>query len=76
MICKYCDNAKCNLFTNDFAEARCIDMDSCPYRKPITNADRVRSMTDEELACFIRDQIIDRNIGIPTETWLEWLRME
>lgn len=44
--------------------------------KPITNADRIRSMTDEELAEFIRDQIIDRNIGIPTETWLDWLKQE
>ena len=45
-------------------------------RKPITNGDRMRGMTDEELAMFIRDQIIDRNIGIPSETWLEWLKQE
>lgn len=45
-----------------------------PKRK--TNADRIRAMTDEELAEFIRDQIIDRNIGIPTETWLDWLKQE
>ena len=44
--------------------------------KPITNADRIRAMTDEELAEFIRDQIIDRNMGIPSETWLDWLRQE
>lgn len=42
----------------------------------MTNADRIRSMTDEELAEWIRDQIIDRNIGIPSETWLEWLKKE
>lgn len=42
--------------------------------KPVTNADRIRSMTDEELAMWIRDQIIDRNIGIPSETWLAWLQ--
>lgn len=41
---------------------------------PCTNADRLRQMSDEELAVFIRDQIIDRNIGIPTETWLSWLK--
>jgi len=45
-------------------------------RKPITNGDIIRGMTDEELAMFIRDQIIDRNIGIPSETWLEWLKQE
>ena len=44
--------------------------------KPITNADRIRAMPDEELAAFIRDLIIDRNIGIPSETWLDWLRQE
>lgn len=41
-----------------------------------TNADRIRAMTDEELAVWIRDQIIDRNIGVPSETWLEWLKQE
>lgn len=45
-------------------------------RKPVTRADELRAMTDEELAAFIRDQIIDRNIGIPTETWLDWLKRE
>lgn len=44
--------------------------------KPKTHADRIRAMSDEELARFIHDQIIDRNIGIPTETWLDWLRQE
>jgi hypothetical protein len=41
-----------------------------------TNADRLRAMTDEELAQWIRDQIIDRNIGIPSEAWLDWLKQE
>lgn len=44
--------------------------------KPITNADRIRSMKDEELAGFISMQIIDRNIGVPVESWLDWLRQE
>ena len=41
-----------------------------------TNADRIRSMTDEELAGFISSQIIDRNIGVPVESWLDWLKQE
>ena len=45
-------------------------------RIPITNADRIRSMTDEELAEFIRSQIIARNIGLPVEAWLDWLRKD
>lgn len=66
----------------------CGEWPDCPWKtdpeimcgeyhpKPMTNADKIRSMTDEELAMFIRDQIIDRNIGIPSETWLDWLRQE
>lgn len=46
------------------------------YTPRMTNADRIRAMTDEELAVFISDQIIDRNIGIPSETWLDWLKQE
>lgn len=55
-----------------------IDKEFCRsdigYVIPKTNADRLRQMSDEELAVFIRDQIIDRNIGIPTEAWLSWLK--
>lgn len=42
----------------------------------LTNADRIRSMKDEELAGFISMQIIDRNIGVPVESWLDWLKQE
>ena len=32
----------------------------CPYRtEPITNADRIRAMTDEELAKFIANKIVN-----------------
>lgn len=55
--------------------SECFDNDKWQTMKP-TNADRIRSMTDEELAEWIRDQIIDRNIGIPSETWLDWLKEE
>lgn len=56
-----------------FAEKTCPNF---VEPKPIRHADRIRAMTDEELAVFIRDLIIDRNIGIPSETWLDWLRQE
>ena len=33
----------------------------CPYRtEPITNADRIRAMSDEELAKFIREPFCDK----------------
>lgn len=37
-----------------------------------TNADRVRSMTDEELA----DWLIMNGNGSDYQTWLNWLRQE
>ena len=60
-----------------------IPYDDCPQEKPKqTNADRIRAMSDEELADFfdsivqdwhqgtaqIRDRIID--------SWLNWLKEE
>lgn len=61
--------------------ARCAlnyDGDNCRRSRTVepTNADRIRSMTDEELAGFIYSQIIDRNIGVPVEAWLDWLKKE
>lgn len=76
MICKkcvhesYCDMAKFGGHVPPITA--CLKFET----KSLTNADRLRAMTDEELAGFIRDQIIDRNIGIPTETWLDWLKKE
>ena len=49
---------------------------SAKSKTPRTNADKLRAMSDEELAEFICDQIIDRNIGIPPEAWLDWMRQE
>lgn len=44
------------------------DFDDCEEKKP-TNADHIRSMTDEELAEFLES--ISRN-----ELWFEWLKEE
>ena len=40
--------------------------------KPITNADRIRAMTDEELA----DWLIMNGNGSDYKTWLDWLKEE
>lgn len=49
----------------------------------MTNADKIRSMTDEELATFIKDTINTqyRHLGLPglRESggyWLDWLRQD
>ena len=44
--------------------------------KPRTKYYKIRSMSIEELARFIHDQIIDRNIGLSVNDWLDWLRQE
>lgn len=48
----------------------------CKYYVVATNADRIRSMSDEELAEWICSLIIDRYIGVPVEAWLDWLEQE
>lgn len=74
--CKHRINAKCTLFSNEWAESRChikSEMD-CPYHDPvsITNADRIRAMTDEELA----DWFDERCDCAPPYGWLDWLKQE
>jgi hypothetical protein len=54
--------------------------------KPLTNADRIRSMTDEELAkmmahgncgyCKIHDYCFSRKGVDCDEAWLDWLKEE
>ena len=52
-------------------------------RKPITNADRIRSMSDEELADFITDDMCGLICGDPLacegqckQKMLDWLKEE
>ena len=52
-------------------------------RKPITNADRIRSMSDEELADFITDDMCGLLCGDPLacegqckQKMLDWLKEE
>lgn len=52
-----------------------LDMErNCEHYKAMTNADRIRSMTDEELAdVFIQFNISTR---MSKNDWLEWLQEE
>ena len=54
------------------------DMCNIKYYEPITNADRIRAMTDEELADFLQDVAMQGGIdlGGRLTTWLDWLRQE
>lgn len=58
----------------------CVVSATIPEVKPQTNADRIRSMTDEELAEWIyTDGCCQEgkcsNVGCK-ECWLEWLKQE
>ena len=46
--------------------------------KPQTNADRIRAMSDEELAEFIAPLVTVTKVGeeLAKERWLEWLKRE
>jgi hypothetical protein len=47
----------------------------CPYRtKPQTNADRIRAMSDEELAVFLRTVEYDVEQFPFVQDWDKWLK--
>ena len=48
----------------------CIDFDEC---KPMTNADRIRAMSDEELAELLEEMTYD-SMEHRAEYWLRWLK--
>ena len=82
MNCKYC-RANCIGAKQDREIALCLG-----YDPPKTNADRIRSMTDEDLAdlfCRIQYDVSDYYCGghsceptLPTgkESWLNWMKQE
>lgn len=61
--CKECHNMKCVFVTGERED---IDTSECSDFRPMTNADRIRSMSDEELADFLL-HICDWN-------WRDWLK--
>ena len=85
MNMKCCENCK-HKYGNEFTEPcrSCTDIDDKgrPVKwEPMTHADQLRSMTDEELAGWILRQVCcpDDRDGCRsscTECWLEWLREE
>lgn len=75
MNCKYC-RANCTGAKQDREIALCLG-----YDPPKTNADRIRSMTDEELAEWFAGHdaglvanVLNNDYVEPTKDgWLEWL---
>lgn len=64
MNCKTCTGPCCLNGSNHEGD--------CEGYKPMTNADRIRDMTDEELA----EWIAGRAPGTSADIWLDWLRQE
>lgn len=60
--CVYYDNGKCQNFSDDHYTAWC-DFDQCEHITP-SNGDRIRSMSDEELAEFLRGVYDDESCGV------------
>lgn len=73
MNCKYCQNEKCIMrgIPNEF-HRKCPDAIA-------TNADRIRAMTDEELAEYLDGVCHDlwqMFVKDPQKMWLDWLKQE
>lgn len=70
---KNCTGIFCPMQYDKVDPATCQAVDYCPQATPPkTNADRIRAMTNEELAAWLDDRSI-----IPCkEVWLDWLKQE
>ena len=81
----------CNICVNGklpFDSATCVECGlSRKNYKPITNADKIRAMTDEELAgwmannvdcqyCSVRSEWCTESEAACKRNWLDWLRQE
>lgn len=77
-ICVNCvHKGTCTLVS--YYEAQGEHVVKCGKRKPITHADRIRAMSDEELAkkmSGLESFALTCGGGWPPEKWLEWLRQE
>lgn len=75
-----CTGRNCPMQNGSVDPAHCL-ADECPYvTKPLTNADRIRAMTDEELAeiieCQDSRQWDECYQGDCKECLLDWLKQE
>ena len=76
-VCKYINDGICLLHSEPLYKEPCHE-GPCPDHQSLTNADRIRAMTDEELAEFINKHDCHTNLyGYdPEEAILVWLKKE
>ena len=69
--CKYITkNGRCGLKGCYAYRHKCYTEDMCKCHEPPTNADRIRAMSDEEVAEVLREAAIEPGQG----RFLEWLQ--
>ena len=78
VMCKNCDKLK-NHWCKAVLDSPVEDMlRDCRHFRQKTNADRIRAMSDEELAKHFSSMICDINEGVEyhenPNRWLEWLK--
>ena len=80
--CKYITkNGRCGLKGSYAYRHGCFGEDMCRCREPMTNADRIRSMNDEELAEFLDENAEYCHVGLCKDgetcriCCLRWLQM-
>lgn len=74
-----CNGKRCPMQIGSVDPSKCEAAENCRWAtKPLTNADCIRQMSDEELACFLNRIEPDRMIYGPTGKahWLDWLKQE
>ena len=86
MPCVYWQEGdRCSKFTDDECDSFCV-LGPCSAMRP-SNADRIRAMSDEELAyrlainecgiCHLREKCFSNDPMIDCEDmWLDWLKQE
>ena len=65
-----------------YDDGKCHYKGECGHKAPLTNADRIRSMSDEEMAEFIssipmcvgEDEDLNCEIDVCKECFLKWLQ--
>lgn len=78
--CLYNINSKCEIGGWNIPKVGCPDGKA----KPMTNADRIRSMTDEEMAVLLSNTEANFppncqngvSVKLCETAWLDWLRQE
>lgn len=79
--CVYCtEDGYCKKYSDEYVTSWCVQ-GPCKDEKP-SNADRIRSMNDEELAEWLTLCLWGENREVPfllsctVEKWLDWLKQE